>query len=164
MACRAGPRPARPPERQCRLAGLNPTEVTRGAVASRDLAGARDIASVLDARIRQRVHPLLPQPQGRCASRVPQRPDPERQAHLAGIAAMMDDRAQRLGQHTAHTAPPWAVAALGPVPASPAARRDWEHKAAPVAALPGDIRLPAPSRPDRPRAQPRVAGPAGRLA
>ena len=41
-----------------------PAEVTRTAIASRDLAGARDIASVLDARIRQRVDPLLPQPQG----------------------------------------------------------------------------------------------------
>ena len=46
------------------LAGLDPAEVTRTAIASRDLAGARDIASVLDARIRQRVDPLLPQPQG----------------------------------------------------------------------------------------------------
>ena len=50
--------------RAAELAGLDPAEVTRTAIASRDLAGARDIASVLDARIRQRVDPLLPQPQG----------------------------------------------------------------------------------------------------
>jgi len=42
------------------LAGLDPAEVIGTAIAVRDLAGARDIASVLDARIRQRVHPLLP--------------------------------------------------------------------------------------------------------
>ena len=44
------------------LAGLDPAEVARSAIESRDLAGARDIASVIDARIRQRVYPLLPQP------------------------------------------------------------------------------------------------------
>jgi len=46
----------------------------------------------------------------------------------------MDDRVRRLGQHTAQTSPAWAVNALGPVPAGSAARRDWEHKAAPIAA------------------------------
>ena len=38
--------------RAAELAGLDPAEVIRTAIASRDLAGARDIASVLDARIR----------------------------------------------------------------------------------------------------------------
>ena len=47
---------------------------------------------------------------------------------------MMDDRTGRLGQQTAKIAPAWAVTALGPVPADPAARRDWEHHAAAVAA------------------------------
>jgi hypothetical protein len=46
---------------------------------------------------------------------------------------MMDDRIQRLGQHAAQTSPAWAVTTLGPVPAGPAARRAWEHKAAPIA-------------------------------
>jgi len=115
------------------LAGLDPAEVIGSAIASRDLAGARDIVRVLDARIRQRVYPLLP---------------------LTQIAAMMDDRAQRLGQHTAQTAPAWAITALGLVPAGPAARRDWEHKAEPVAAYremygydhPDDPIGPEPSR------------------
>ena len=120
--------------RTAELAGLDPGEVTRTAIASQDLAGARDIASVVDARIRQRVYPLLPQPQGPWSSRVPHLPDPDRQAYLAEIATMMDDRKRRLGQHTAQTAPAWAVSALGPVPADPAARRDWETKAASIAA------------------------------
>ena len=47
---------------------------------------------------------------------------------------MMDDRTRRLGQHTAQTTPAWAIQALGPVPADPAARQDWEHKAASIAA------------------------------
>ena len=47
---------------------------------------------------------------------------------------MMDDRTRRLGQHTARTIPAWAITALGPVPADPAARQDWERKAASIAA------------------------------
>src|SRR6185437_1980091 len=46
------------------LAGLDPAEVIRTAIAARDLAGSRDIAAVLDARIRHRIDPLLPQRQG----------------------------------------------------------------------------------------------------
>ena len=111
-----------------------PAEVTRTAIASRDLGGARDIASVLDARIRQRVDPLLPQPLGPWAERVPQLPDPERRAYLAEIAAMMDDRKQRLGQHAAQIAPAWAITALGPVPDDAAVRQEWERKAASIAA------------------------------
>jgi len=41
--------------RGAELAGLDPAEVLRTAIDSRDLAGARDIAAVLDARIRPRV-------------------------------------------------------------------------------------------------------------
>ena len=120
--------------RAAELAGLDPVEVARSAIASQDFAGARDVASVIDARIRQRVYALLPQPQGAWASRVPHLPDPDRQAYLAEIAAMMDGRKQRLGQHTTQTGPAWAVTALGPVPVDPASRRNWETKAASIAA------------------------------
>ena len=65
------------------LAGLDPAEVIRTAIASRDLAGSRDIAAVLDARIRPRIDPLLPQPQGPWTGRVPDLPDPDRRAYLA---------------------------------------------------------------------------------
>ena len=145
--------------RDAELAGLDPAEVLRTAIASRDLAGARDIAAVLDARIRPRVDPLLPQPQGPWASRIPRLPDPTRQAYLAQIAAMMDDRTQRLGQHAAQTGPAWAVTALGPVPADPAARLAWQTKAASIGAYretygydhPDDPIGPEPShqRPDQ---------------
>jgi len=64
------------------------------------------------------IYPLLPQPQGRWTDRVPPLPDPARHAYLAEVAQMMDGRKQRLGQHAAQTAPAWAVAALGPVPAA----------------------------------------------
>jgi conjugative relaxase-like TrwC/TraI family protein len=120
--------------RAAELAGLDPADVLRTAIATRDLAGSRDIAAVLDARIRPRIDPLLPQSQGRWTSRVPGLPDPDRHAYLAQIAAMMDDRTQRLGQHTAQITPVWAITALGPVPADPAARRQWEDQAASIAA------------------------------
>jgi hypothetical protein len=120
--------------RSAELAGLDPAEVARSAIESRDLAGARDIAAVIDARIRQRVYPLLPQPQGPWAGRIPQLPDAERQAYLAEIAKMMDDRKQRLGEHAAQTAPAWADTALGAVPGDPAARQEWVHKASAIGA------------------------------
>ena len=135
------------------LAGLDPAEVIRTAITSRDLAGSRDIAAVLDARIRPRINPLLPQPQDPWMRRVPQLPGPDRHAYLAQIALMMDDRTQRLGQHTARTAPAWVIRALGLVPADPADRQDWERKAASIAAYremygydhPGDPIGPEPS-------------------
>jgi AAA domain/TrwC relaxase len=120
--------------RSAELAGLDPAEVARSAIESRDLAGARDVAAVIDARIRERVYPLLPQPQGCWTNRIPGLSDPERQEYLAEIATMMDDRKQRLGQHAAETAPAWAIKALGPIPADPDGRAGWEHKAASIAA------------------------------
>ena len=136
------------------LAGLDPADVIRTAIASRGLAGSRDIAAVLDARIRQHINPLLPQPQASWISCVPQLPDPARHAYLAGIAALMDDRTCRLGQYSAQTAPAWAITALGPVPADPAARCDWARKTTPIAAYremygydhPGDPIGPEPTQ------------------
>ena len=116
------------------LADLDPADVIRTAIASRDLAGSRDIAAVLDARIRRRIDLLLPQPQGPWTRRVPELPDPDRHVYLAQIAVMMDDRTRRLGRHATLTSPAWAVSALGPVPADSAARRNWEQKAASIAA------------------------------
>jgi hypothetical protein len=136
------------------LAGLDPAEVIDTAITSRDLAGSRDIAAVLDARIRQRVHPLLPQPQGPWAERVPDLPVPDRHAYLSEIATLMDDRTRRLGHYITQTAPSWAVTALGPVPSDPVGRRQWEHQASAIAAYremygydyPGDPIGPEPSR------------------
>jgi hypothetical protein len=58
------------------LAGLDPADVLRTAVASRNLVGTRDIASVLDARIRPRVYPLLPQRGARGPAASPTCPTP----------------------------------------------------------------------------------------
>jgi hypothetical protein len=123
------------------LAGLDPAEIIGSAIASRDLAGARDIAAVLDARIRPRVDPLLPCPQGLWAERVPHQPDLEHRAYLAEIAAMMDDRKQRLGQHAAQTTAAWAITALGPVPEDAAPPAGLGAQRVLDRGLPGDVRL-----------------------
>ena len=61
--------------------------------------------------------------------------DPARDAYLADLAALMDARKQRIGEHAAAAeGVPWAVAALGPVPGDSAARLDWQARAASVGA------------------------------
>ena len=46
----------------------------------------------------------------------------------------MDARKDRIGEHAASHPPPWATAALGPVPAHPAARLAWQKRAAAIGA------------------------------
>jgi AAA domain len=120
--------------RGAELAGLDPGAVLAGAVAERDLAGSRDIAAVLDARIRHRLGTLVPLQSRPWSQQVPARADPERQAYVAEIAALMDARTDRIGEHTASHPPPWATAALGPVPAHPPDRLEWQKRAAAIGA------------------------------
>src|SRR5262249_8881540 len=87
---------------------------------------------------------------GRWADRVPGLSDPERRAYLAEIAMMMDDRKQRLGQHAAETAPPWAGKAPGPIPAHPDDPAGWGHKTASSGASPGTYAPPPPTDPTGP--------------
>ena len=57
--------------RAAESAGLDVSDVVRQAVDSRSLAGARDLASVIDARIRRITGPLVPQPPRPWSERVP---------------------------------------------------------------------------------------------
>jgi AAA domain len=120
--------------RGAELAGLDPAGVLAGAVAERDLAGSRDIAAVIDARIRHRLGTLVPLPARPWSEQVPVLADPEHQAYLAEIAALMDARTDRIGEHAASHPPPWATAALGPVPADPPDRLEWQKRAAAIGA------------------------------
>jgi hypothetical protein len=120
--------------RAAELAGLDPDRVLAEAIGERDLAGSRDIAAVLDARLRHRLGAVVPLPPGLWSARVPALADPGRQAYLAQIAALMDARKDRIGQHAAAHPPGWATAALGPVPAHPPARLDWQKRAAAIGA------------------------------
>ena len=84
--------------------------VLAAVVAERDLAGARDQPSVIDARLRRQTGSLVRSPQDH-AGDVPAIADPERQADVAEIAAMMDARKDRLGEHAVGHAMPWATTA-----------------------------------------------------
>ena len=88
------------------LAGLDPAAVLAGAVAERDLAGSRDIAAVLDARIRNRSGTLVPLSPRPWSEQVPALADPARRAYVAEIAALMDARKDRIGEHAASHPPP----------------------------------------------------------
>ena len=137
----------------------------REAVSGRGLGDARDLAAVVDSRIRKTtagVVPLVPRP---WAERVPDVPDPVIREHLGKLAAAMDARTERLAAHVTETAPAWAVQAIGPVPEDPMERLEWQHRIAPVAAYRELLRLGAPHRADRARARRGPgAGEAGRLA
>ena len=105
--------------RAAELAGLDAGGVLAAAIAARDLAGARDLAAVLDDRLRHRTGSLIPLPASPWSAQLPAIADPERRAYAAEIAAMMDARKDRIGEHAAEHAPSWAVTALGPVPGHP---------------------------------------------
>ena len=120
--------------RAAELAGLDPAQVLVDAVGERDLAGARDPAAVLDARIRCRLGSVVPLPAGPWSAQVPAITDPARHAYLTEIAALMDARKDRLGEHAAEHALPWAINAIGPVPEHPSDRLDWQKRAASIGA------------------------------
>jgi len=119
--------------REAEAAGLDSGEVLRQAVAARNMDGARDVARVLDARVRRMLGSVQPQLPGPWTARVPDTGSAELNRYLRDLAEALDDRARRLGEHAAETQPLWAVQTLGPVPADPLARADWEQRASVVA-------------------------------
>jgi conjugative relaxase-like TrwC/TraI family protein len=116
------------------LAGLDPADVLADAIAERDLAGARDIAAVIDARLRHRLGALVPLPPGPWSARVPALADPGRQVYVTEIAELMDARKDRIGEHAVGNPPAWAINALGEVPEHPVDRLDWQQRAAAIGA------------------------------
>ena len=120
--------------RAAELAGLDPAQVLADAIGERDLGGSRDLAAVLDARIRCRLGNPVPLPAGPWSAQVPAIADSERRVYLTEIAALMDARRDRIGEHAAEHALPWAVNALGPVPAHSPDRLDWQQRAASIGA------------------------------
>jgi hypothetical protein len=120
--------------RAAELAGLDPAQALTDAIAERDLAGVRDIPAVLDARLRHRLGPVIPLPAEPWSAQVPAIADPARRAYAAQIAALMDVRTDRIGEHAAEHPPSWALAALGPVPAHPLDRLEWQRRASAIGA------------------------------
>ena len=120
--------------RAVELAGLDVGQVLAGAVRERDLTGARDVPSVIDARLRSRTGSLLPRPAGPWSAQVPEIAAPDRRAFATQIAVLMDERKERIGEHAAEHSLPWAVNALGPVPDDRPGRADWQRRAASIGA------------------------------
>ena len=119
--------------RGAEAAGLDADDVLARAIDAQSLAGARDVAAVIDSRIREQIGSLVPQRPGPWAERVPEIEDSARQEYVTALAEAMDQRTERLGEFTAEAPPIWAARALGPVPDEPLARLDWERRAADVA-------------------------------
>lgn len=73
---------------------------------------------------------------------------------MTDLATAMDDRVRRIGEHIVQTQPLWATQALGPVPDDPAARDQWQTRAAKLGeyrelygyAAPGDAIGPEPGK------------------
>jgi hypothetical protein len=116
------------------LAGQDPAAAVRDAVRSHDLAGARDIPAVIDARMRRSVNTMTPRPPGPWADQVPAVADPQIRDYLGQLAQQMDERRDRIGQHAAEHQPAWAVKALGPAPSDPGERKRWQERASAVGA------------------------------
>jgi len=116
------------------LAGLDPHQVLTDAIGERDLTGARDIPAVIDSRVRRHVGALIPLPAPAWSEQLPDIADPERREYVKQIARLMDARKERIGEHAAAEALPWAVSVLGPVPRDPASRQTWQQRGASVGA------------------------------
>src|SRR6266536_2727406 len=112
--------------RQAEIAGHDPEQVLRAAVTSRDLDGARSLASVIHHRITDTVdlHPAG----DRYADWTPKVDHPAWQRHLDDLATLADARRDELGEQVAETRPQWAIEALGPVPEDDTARRAWVER------------------------------------
>jgi len=140
--------------REAETAGLDGVRVLRDAVASRTMNGARDVARVLDSRVRRMLDGVQPQPFRPWTERLPPTGSADLDQYLSELAEAMDDRIRRLGEHAAQTQPLWAVQALAPVPSDPVARLEWEQRASLVAAYrerygyanPADAIGPAPAK------------------
>jgi hypothetical protein len=120
--------------RAAELAGLDPGRILAETIAERDLAGSRDVPSVIDARLRYRLGSLVPLPSRPWSARVPAIADPDRRGYITEIAALMDARKDRIGEHAAEHALPWAVNALGPVPGHQVDRLEWQRRASAIGA------------------------------
>jgi conjugative relaxase-like TrwC/TraI family protein len=119
--------------RDAEAAGLDSRDVLARAVQSGSLADVRDLAAVVDSRVRSQTRGLFPQPPKPWAERVPEDDRQERHGYLADLARAMEDRTRRLGEHTAEARPGWAERGLGPVPDDPDERQAWQDRAAKVA-------------------------------
>jgi hypothetical protein len=140
--------------REAEAAGLDAGQVLRNAISARSLAGARDVARVIDSRVRTMIGTAVPQPPGSWADRVPDMADPELDRYMRELAAAMDDRVRRIGEHVVLTRPAWATQAFNDPPEDGPRRAEWQRRAARIGAYrelygynaPGDAIGPEPGK------------------
>ena len=78
--------------RGAEAAGQDAGDVLARAISSKPLTGARDVAAVIDARIREHTGTLVPQDPGPWADRVPDIEDAGRREYVGQLAEAMDGR------------------------------------------------------------------------
>ena len=120
--------------RAAELTGLPGEQALAEAIGQRDLAGADSVAAVLAHRIRGVAEARPALRFGSFAGRAPVTGDPETDRYAAGLAAAMDERQARIGEHAAEHPPAWATGAFGPVPEDPGERERWVTSAGLVGA------------------------------
>ncbi len=120
--------------RNAELAGHDSERVLADVLTGRSLDGARSVAQVLHHRLSEHLDGQLTPRGDTFADRLPPTTSPTWSRYLQRLADLADDRRRELGAQVAEQTPQWAVEALGPVPADPVAREEWEHRAGIVAA------------------------------
>ena len=119
--------------REAEHAGIAPADALNRAAGQGPLDTAESVAKVVNWRVRQFTDHTTAQPARPWTEQAPQTGDPAADQFAAELAAAMDDRTRRLGEHAAEHPPAWAKV-LGQLPADPLERLEWEHKAGQVAA------------------------------
>jgi hypothetical protein len=119
--------------RETEAAGLDGPAVLRRAISSGPLGDAESVAKVLDWRIRQHITGLPAIAARPRLAQLPETGNADMNRYARELAAAMDDRQRRLGEHAAEHQPPWALA-LGPVSRTPAGPGRLEHRAGQIAA------------------------------
>ncbi len=115
--------------RAAELAGLDGAEVIRDAVEGRSFSGARSYSAVLDARIRKKIGHLPPLVRESWRARLPRFADADVARYMAEVAAAMDNRQRRIGEHAAVEGALWATRVLGAVPEDLPDRAEWQRRA-----------------------------------
>ncbi|MBG0819120.1 MobF family relaxase [Planomonospora sp. ID82291] len=132
------------------MAGHDPQALVSAAVGSRGkgLDDAKNVPALLHWRIERELTVRTPEREAAGASWTARTP-----ADLTGpvgdyvreLAEVMDARTQALGEQAVTEPPAWAVERLGPVPADPIERADWQQRAAVVEAYREQYQVDAPS-------------------